>query len=84
MGGGGQEPQFEDGVIALPVWLTGVRTTPANDGVNIGGALRHVRFSHDSEAAKRSPWLRGPKCNGVQYAHMEIANALIHVLPKLD
>jgi hypothetical protein len=82
--GVGQEPKFEDGVTALPVSLTGARTTPANDGVNIGGALRHVRFSHDSEAAKRSPWLRGPKCNGVQYTYMEIANAHIHVLPKLD
>jgi hypothetical protein len=43
--GVGQEPKFEDGVIALPLSLTSARTTPANDGVNIGGALRHVRFS---------------------------------------
>ena len=84
MVGVGEEPQFEDGVTALPLSLTGRADHAANDGVNIGGALRHVRFSHDSEAAKRSPWLRGPKCNGVQYAHMEIANAHIHVLPKLD
>ena len=83
MVGVGQEPKFEDGVTGLPLSLTSARTTPANDGQYRRRAAS-CSLLDDSEAAKRSPWLRRPKCNGVQYAHMEIANAHIHVLPKLD
>ena len=65
------------------MWLTSARTTPANDGVNIGGALRHVRFSttrkqRNAALAARTEMQRRSICP------MEIANAHIHVLPKLD
>jgi hypothetical protein len=35
--------------------LTSARTTPANDGVNIGGALRHVRFSTTRKQRNAAP-----------------------------
>jgi hypothetical protein len=81
--GVGQEPKFEDGVTTLPLSLTGARTTPANDGQYRRRAASCSLLTRLG-SSETQPWLQGPKCNGVQYAQMEVANAHIHVFPKLD